>query len=335
MRHFSKVCFLLTVLIGGVLASATAGAETVGTASRWVGGLDAPDGRFQWSGSGPVFHFDGTELSVTLEDGGDNSLIAEVDGTAARLDLREGQHAYAIAEGLAPGRHEVRLLRRTERFFGPTRLVSAQTDGQFRAAPPPARRMLVVGDSISAGYGIEGADKSCRFSASTENQYLTYAAIAARRVGAEVLTMAVSGKGAARNFNGSTDGTMPDLIEPAPADVIVVHLGTNDFSGGHRPADFVERYAALLHRLRVQSPDAALYAALGPMLAADDRAAATEAIAKAVALREAEGETRLRFVNFPRIAGEYGCNWHPNLRAHAQMADILAQTLIDDLGWQL
>ncbi|WP_172299273.1 SGNH/GDSL hydrolase family protein [Pseudoruegeria sp. HB172150] len=308
-------------------------ADTTDTPSRWIGEAVEPGGRFSWSGSGPVFLFEGTTLSVTLEDDGNNSLMVELDGEAKRLDLLPGQQTYDVATELTPGPHNIRLVRRTERPIGPTRMVSAETDGRFLPTETPERRILVVGDSISAGYGIEGANQKCGFTPRTQNQYLTHAAVAARRLGAEVLTMAISGIGVARNYNGSTHRTMPNLIVRSEADVILVHLGTNDFTGGHRPADFSDRYAELLRRLREWNPGALIYTAIGPMLGTEDRAAASEAIAQAVGQREAEGDTAIRTIDFRVPAGEVGCNWHPNVLAHEYMADTLTEAIADDLGW--
>lgn len=66
--------------------------------------------------------------------------------------------------------------------------------GRFLTPPEgPARRIEVIGDSITCGYGVDGADQYCPFSAATENHYRTYAAIAARDLGADLATLAWSG----------------------------------------------------------------------------------------------------------------------------------------------
>mgnify|MGYP006196823413 CR=1 FL=1 len=44
--------------------------------------------------------------------------------------------------------------------------------------------MLAVGDSITAGYGVEGASQACPYAPETSNQQLTYAALAAGSVAA-------------------------------------------------------------------------------------------------------------------------------------------------------
>ena len=60
---------------------------------------------------------------------------------------------------------EVRLYRRTEASFGVTRFLGVELGGGKLLAPPPAaaRRIEVVGDSVTCGYGNEGADMNCPF----------------------------------------------------------------------------------------------------------------------------------------------------------------------------
>lgn len=59
----------------------------------------------------------------------------------------------------------------------------------------PGRRILVIGDSFSAGFGnIAGAN--CSRSADDENALLAFPALAARALGAELQLLAWSGAGA-------------------------------------------------------------------------------------------------------------------------------------------
>ena len=301
---------------------------------------------FEWPGSTIEIAFEGTRLEVELDDTGANSMVVDIDGVTTRIDLQQGRHTYPIIVSEAAGQHLVRLVRRTESRFGPTILRSIRADGPL--LPPPARKhsLLVIGDSIAAGYGVEGKDTSCSFSPDTENQYLTYAAMAGRRLDADVVTLASSGRGLVRNYDGSTHGTMGDLygrprpsqpaVEPLPAtDIVVIHLGTNDFGGGARPADFATRYSDLLAHLRGINPTAMIYAAAGPLLGGDDHTALLAAIDEAIALRKAHGDdnlTRLVFTDPPDTPSR-GCDWHPNVAGQQFMAEQLAMQITQDLGW--
>ncbi len=301
---------------------------------------------FAWPGSAIEFRFDGSYLDVVLSDSGENSMVVDVDGSISRVDLKKGLNTYHFAMVPEQTPHTVRLIRRTESRFGTTVLKGFRTDGSFLPQSPNKRSLLVIGDSISAGYGVEGEDTTCGFSADTENQYLTFGAVAARRFDADITTIAISGKGLARNYDGSTKATMLDFVDrllpsrdmraPLPkTDVVVVHLGSNDFSGSARPADFVERYVAFLTELRTNAPDAYIYAGIGPLLAEADLESALAAVNEVVAARNLAGDARVGQIQFTDPPGvpSRGCDWHPNEAGQRYMADQLAKRLRTDLAW--
>ncbi len=60
---------------------------------------------------------------------------------------------------------------------------------------PRDRRLLFIGDSITAGYGVLCNDTAAPFAAETESAYHTYAAVAARALDADAHVIAFSGKG--------------------------------------------------------------------------------------------------------------------------------------------
>ncbi|NRP69985.1 Cellulase/esterase CelE [Ensifer psoraleae] len=323
--------------------------QNLGEQFRLVGRFVQPSPStaiFAWPGSTIEIEFTGTSLEVFFQDTGRNSMVVEVDGVTSRLDLSKEKTEYRVVAEATHGKHLVRLIRRTEALFGPTVFTGATTDGVFSSPPKRTRRLFLIGDSISAGYGIEGKTSSCKFSADTENQYLTYGAVAAREFDADAITAAVSGKGLVRNYGGDTKNTMPEIyLRGSPAhpgnlpfprsDVIVVHLGTNDFANGGRPPDFVERYIAFLAELRENDPDAMIYAAIGPMLAGADLEAATRAAKNAVEARLASKDTKVAFIRFENIAGQavLGCDWHPSIASHEHMASILSARIEADLKW--
>lgn len=319
--------------------------DQVGLIGRFL--VDGQRAAFEWPGSAIDLTFKGNAITVVLRDNGSNSMVVDLDGTVSRIDLKEGRHEYRFEASPGNDTHNLRLTRRTEAFLGTTILEDVQVDGTLLAQPEPSHTILVIGDSISAGYGVEGRDTGCSFSADTENQYLTYAAIAARRFNADVTTLAFSGKGLVHNYDGSTSATMPDIygrllpsrdIEaPLPnAEVVIVHLATNDYAGGARPPDFVARYLDLLKALRSQLPGAQIYLGMGPMLAGDDLDAARASIEEVLAARQAQGDTRVASIQFsdaPGIASR-GCDWHPNEAGQRYMAGQLERRLSEDLDWK-
>ncbi len=317
---------------------------------RLVGRFDVEQNKIsaEWPGSLIEIQFEGKRLDVTIhDDTGDNDLVVEVDGEPSRLDTRAGEHTYTVVDESTSTIRVVRLIRRTEAAFGRTDLLNISTDGQILPPLEDRPRMLVVGDSISAGYGVEGTSTECGFDPEFESQYLTYAAVAARNLDADIITLAVSGAGLVRNYNGDTEWTMERLayrllpsssdVAPLPsAEVVVVHLGTNDFADGARPEGFTDAYEALLGDVRATSPTAMIYAAMGPMLSPDDQDAAAAAIETAIAARRAEGDEQVALIRFDwqPVPEDLGCDWHPSAVAQARMADELERRIREDLEWE-
>jgi lysophospholipase L1-like esterase len=306
--------------------------------------------KFAWSGSGIVFRFEGTDASVTLDDAAKFFTVL-VDGQLGpNLQTTGGKSSYVVASGLAPGEHEVRLYRRTEASFGATRFFGVELGaGKLLAPPPKAPRTIeIIGDSITCGYGNEGPDQFCNFSADTENHYLTYGAIAARNLNADLVTVAWSGKGVIYNYGDNKDDPMPALYDrtlPASAasawdfsiqpDAVVINLGTNDFSTDDDPseAQFRGAYEALLAHLREKYPSAFILALVPTLLSGSDLTTAESYVKKAVATRNAAGDMNVEAHSMAIQSDGWGCDWHPSLKTHAFMGQALTDTLKDRMGW--
>jgi lysophospholipase L1-like esterase len=320
---------------------------------RFVGRVDGCETdavRFAWSGTGFVAGFNGTGLSVRLR-GKPNQFTLLVDGVLSPTVVSQnGDQTYVLATGLAAGDHELALYRRTEASFGATSLLGITVESGQLGVPPPAPERLieVVGDSISCGYGDEGTSP-CTLSADTENHYLTYGALLARSCGAELSTVAYSGKGVARNYAGDLTDLLPQLYERAvptekrsvwrflpQAQLVVVNLGTNDFSTNFDPteSEFVTAYQSLLGVIRSHYPNAYILCTVGPMLGGTDLTAkARPLIAAAVQARRTAGDVQVEAYELTTTNPNPGCDSHPNLSTHAAMADELATKVKAVLGW--
>jgi lysophospholipase L1-like esterase len=324
-------------------------------AVRLVGRMDKSDPagpRFAWSGSGVVARFSGTSVGVQLAGGQQYTVV--IDGVL-QPKLTPSGGVTPIADGLRAGEHTIEIYRRTEASQGESQFLGFELGSGALLEPPPApeRRLEVIGDSITCGYGNEGADMNCPFSPDTENHYLTYAASSARSLGAELVTIAWSGKGVLCNYGddaASCTNPLPsfyDRILPnRPASLwdfsyqphaVVINLGTNDFSTAQDPtqAEFEQAYAAFLERLRDAYPDAWILCTVAPMLSGADLSTARAGIANAVALRTSLGDTKVKAFQMAQMnaADGYGCDWHPSLATHDKMARELSAELSATLGW--
>jgi lysophospholipase L1-like esterase len=324
--------------------------------------LREPDAvRFAWSGTSASVRFVGPKLSVDLEDSGQNAFYLLVDGVVREPKLvpGRGQTTLVLADGLAEVERELTLVRLTEAMLGETAIFGFHAPGgellPYRSRA--RRRIELIGDSISAGYGNEAAGPECSFSALDENHYLSYGAIAARTLAAELVTVAWSGKGVFRNAGHVEDTltmpklwrrTLPGRVDSAwdfarfVPDAVVVNLGTNDFSPNNRDqAPFAEAYARFIAELRSTYPDALLLCTNGPLLSdvvpegSHSLSRARAAIEDAVEGRVRAGDARVAYLEFPEVSARegYGADYHPSLLTHRRMAEQLTRALREHLGW--
>lgn len=343
---------------GGVAGGGSGGSAGTGGASgvpavRFIGRTDASQAgqtRFAWSGSGVAFRFSGTDAAVEMDDPA-HFFTLLVDGKLQPvLATASGKNKYTVAQGLPSGEHEVWLFRRTEASYGPTRFYGVDLGAGTLLAPPAAaaRKIEIIGDSITCGYGNEGADQYCNFSADTENHYLTYGAIAARDLGADLVTVAWSGKGVIYNYGDDKTDPLPSLYDRAiptdsasawdfswQPDVVVINLGTNDFSTGGDPTDaeFTGAYQAFLAHLRGKYAQARIVALIPTLLSGSDLTTAKSYIEKAVAARKAAGDAKVSALTLSFTQDGWGCDWHPSLKTHASMGAALSTELKALMGW--
>ena len=317
-------------------------------AVHWVGRYDVSDPdrvRMGWSATGFVVRFDGTGASVVLDDQAQYFTLI-VDGQLQpNLATSPGEQTYVLASGLAPGEHVVELYRRTEGSFGASIFGDVQIEGELLPPPPVDRRIEVVGDSITCGYGNEGVEP-CGFSAETENAQLTYAGVAARTLGAELHMVAWSGKGVVYNYGEDMFEPLPDVYDRALAtegagwdfswhpDVVVINLGTNDFSTDGDPSQqlFVSEYVGFMAHLRDVHPDAYILA-ISPSLFGDEAAMVDGYLQNVIDERMAAGDTNVGWANVNVEWIGSGCDGHPNVVTHEAMAARLVEELEARLGW--
>jgi lysophospholipase L1-like esterase len=332
-----------------------AGAGVVAAGVRWVGRVDLSNAqrpRFSWSGTGFVARFSGTALSLQINSSGAFIFKVVVDGTPKpAFTIPSGQQTATLATGLAAGTHTVELYRQTEGAQGDSQFMGLTVTGGALTDPPgpPARLIEAIGDSITCGYGTLGAlsDSDCY---PTESHWDTYPAVAARALGAEVNTIAVSGAGAYRNYGGDMTNTVPMVYTRAltndatpawdfrtQAQVVIVNLGTNDISNnkGDPGTAWETAYAGLLQTVRAKYPGALIVCIIGPLLSGTDLTTIQGHIKNVVDARVAAGDHNIEF--FDKIAAQgsdkYACQYHPNVAENQIMADQLTAELRAKLGW--
>lgn len=319
---------------------------------KLVGRFDTTDPaslRFAWPGSMIAARFKGTGISARIKDDGKNHFQVLVDGEPKTiLKTDHTKEVYVLAEGLADGVHDVAIYKRTEAKVGEVAFLGFDAQGTMLPPPPPGeRRIELIGDSITAGYGNEGPGAVCTFNPAEENQYMTYGALASRALNAEHVTVAWSGK---------TIGEMTEYYERAlPSrtestwdfkawipQMVVMNIGTNNFAT-YDPGEtrYVRIYSNLYDRVRKAYPDAFIVCLLGPMLTdvyppgKQNLTLARKYMKAAIAKIRASGETNFEYVELPeqKHSDGLGCGFHPSVKTHKLMADRVVAVAKERLGW--
>lgn len=301
----------------------------------------------------------------------------------AKITPVRGQTEYPALWDLEPGEHTVVFVKRTESSIGYVDFLGFGFDGP--ALEPPekaARKIEIIGDSISCGVGddVPPADQrppDVTFdSLCTEqvwgvpyhNAHKTFGAIAARALEADYHIEAVSGIGLVRTYGSKPeDDTRPlpevyDSVfledEASPEwdpkdfvpDVVLVALGTNDFSPGDDPAKhprmevstFVDAYIEFLDKLMSDGyyPDAEFFALGSPILGdnfPDESYTYRQDLETAIAAVEAhyadEGEGNVHALPIHKIIGK-GCSKHPSAAEQLEIAEEdVIPAVREVMGW--
>ncbi len=306
-----------------------------------------PDGRsFGWPGVYFETRFRGTAVRVRFE-AKDDFLRLMVDGRQWRLFRRPGVTDFRLT-GLSKGSHTVRLEKLTESQQGGSRFIGFYGMRGTVPLPPQKRPRQVefIGDSYTVGYGNTSPTRTCT-KAEVHDRTNTQAAfgpIVARHHGADYRVNAYSGIGIVRNYDGSNPSvTMPRLYwhsmpqMDAPMDaardwhpqVIVVNLGTNDFStrlhAGERwpvqsalERDYVATYADFMARVHARQPQAAIIL-MGSELFYPQ-------VQQVAARLRRGGIGRVSTLPFTGL-DHGGCDYHPSLNDDLKLAAMVERAI--------
>ncbi len=326
-------------------------------------------GRMDCRSDGPTFAFpavgfrvriDGSALDLRLRDSGNatsqstNYYDVRIDGAEPTLlEAMPGDHVYPLARDLGAGEHVVEVVKRVESNgrSGTGQLLGLRVRSGTSLLPitPKPLRLEFVGDSITCGYGNEVSTMTpdqFPYTTRNSNANLAYGAVVARQLDAEYVAVAASGRGVYRNYADSSGDVMPVVYDralpddpAAPAwdfarytpDVVVINLGTNDFSPpGPDHELFRAAYASFLDEIRGHYPSALLLAVVGPMLS-DGFPAGVMAwttvqsdVSAVVADRNAAGDDRAHYLALTPQSAPYGEDWHPTVATHESMAGAVA-----------
>lgn len=283
-------------------------------------------------------------------------------GVPLMIEVSPRTEVYPLARGLPPGVHTIEIIKRNESGGGSGKGVfrglRIHGDAALFQTRNRAHRIEFIGDSITCGYGDEVStdmpDKA-PYTTRGSNARLAFGSVAALALDAEYMAVAYSGRGMYRNYAGQPGLPLPGLYLrtfpdddqaaawlPARAipEIVVINLGTNDFSpGGVDRTKFRAAYIEFLKQLRGSYPKALFVLTAGPMLS-DFYPAGEMAwtsiradIKTVVEDRKLLGDTNLQTLFFDPQGGPWGQDYHPTAATHQEMADKLVPFVKGVSGW--
>lgn len=293
-----RLTLLSTLWLVGTLWPTTLWAEQfINSANpllHYMGRIDKgqPQGAYlSWPGNSVTFTFTGNRLVLALDDDSGNNYYNVIfngeDTTPYVLKANKGLHQYDLSHKIVSQQTHVTLFKRTEGEEGGTYFngITLADDGKLLAqASHNPLRIIYYGDSVTVGMGNEAAHNTGDGNPAEKNHYLSYAAITARNLDAELHSIAKSGIGFMVSWfdfampayydqlTGESNNKTIWPFEQWQPDIVVVNLGQNDkwlIENEHRleksPQEIIEAYQAFIQTLRAHHPSAYFICALGSM----------------------------------------------------------------------
>jgi len=317
------------------------------------------NGSVSFGASGVSFFvtFSGSKLEVDLSDEfrdgvSYNWFTVIVNGQEShRFRTEQGVTRYTLVENADEGPHDVILIKATEGANGRNTIAAFYAEEFLEAPTLPNKRIEFIGDSITCGMGADEREIPCGQS-DWMDQHTTwnnYAVQVARELGAQYMLTAVSGMGMHRNW--STPGPiMPDRYasiysDPLDtssrwdyskyqADLVVVAIGTNDFSDGDKPdprpapveSEFKHEYRRFLNHLRSVYPDAQFLLLNSPILEEHKNEILSRWLHELKEERQELGDSKIDVFEFTKRYSS-GCTGHPSMEEQGQMAAELFEVV--------
>ncbi len=284
-----------------------------------------------------------------------------VDGAetpALRFSLTKEKECVVLFESTEAKETTLRIMKYSEAAFGAVGIASLSVEGEV--LPPPAakeKKIEVIGDSITCGYGIEGIVDKDTFTTAQENPWNAYGCRVARALDAEFSLISWSGNGIVSHYVDESineprndEALMPELYyyEDFSADLrrsknradyikrdftayqpqlIIINLGTNDGSYTRnipaRDRSFVNGYVKFLCQIREVNLDANILCTVG-LMRQETNALVKEAVERVNAFGDNKVFFKEAFLQNGEVDG-IGADWHPTESTQKKFAEYLLE----------
>jgi lysophospholipase L1-like esterase len=316
--------------------------------------------------------FTGTAISADFKDYGaggstsTNYYNVFIDNVFVKaLKVLSSTTNYMLALGLTNTTHSILITKRTESSVGKSSFKGFYIEGVALETPDalPAKKIEFIGDSWTCGYGNEysGAGANTGFTSKNEDNYSAWGSITSRRLNAQYHCTAYSGRGLYRNNDGNTTTVIPNVynrIFPDDntslwnfsayiPDVVVIHLGTNDFANeqswasNHSALDsasYVNKYIGFISDIRTAYGSATKIvcvngSSISIWSGLDQYNRWNNYMAAIYNHFSGLSDTNVYKFKLATQDAPYGEDWHPAKHEHLHMADQITPYLQQITGW--
>lgn len=284
--------------------------------------------------------------------------VDDAETPVLRIPLTKEKERFVLYENAEVKEVTLRIMKYSEAAFNALGIACVEVEGEL--LPPPApkdKKIEIIGDSITCGYGIEGVVDVDTFTTAQENPWNAYGCRVARALDADFSLISWSGNGIIShwvpddiNEPRNDEALMPEIYdyEDYSADLrrsknradfikrdfkayqpqlIIINLGTNDGSYTRNiPAcdrAFVNGYVKFLRQVRAVNPEANILCTVGVMATA-----AKDLVGEAVARINDFGDKKVFFKEAFLQNGEVdgiGTDWHPTESTQKKLAEYLTE----------
>lgn len=284
-----------------------------------------------------------------------------------RICLDKPEGIYTLYESDKEEQVTVKIMKYSEAAFGKCGIRHIEIDTD-RLCPPPSvkeRKMEIIGDSITCGYGVEAENELQPFHTATENPTKSYSLLTAKALDAEVNLVSWSGNGIVSGYveetatEPSDKWLMPEVYQYTDIsgseklygedeskwerwdfsryvpDIILINLGTNDCSWckdiQERKDNYRDKYVEFLKYIRQNNPGAEILCMLGTM----DQRVLKELEEAVKTFGMTQKDEKVHFLSLPPQNPEdgYGADWHPCELTQRKTAELVAREVRRIMNW--
>jgi lysophospholipase L1-like esterase len=315
--------------------------------------------QYNWSGVIIDANFTGPEIGMKIEHPGSFYDI-EIDGKTDTVISVKTESEYLFKKGLTEGTHRLRIKLRSENhdiigtFMG---LLVAEGYGLVDLPPKSSRKIEFIGDSYTAGYGIESPGRVCTQEELKKytNVFKTFATYVTDAFHAQNISLGWSGAGMVKNYDppttakrsaeafpfyygrlfGAADTKTWDFSSWIP-DLIVICLGTNDYAYNRSPSDnpapddsmYIGDYHKFITRILGNYPNASILCVSTGNTSFEKNVRQVVAEQKSI-----YNNSKVFFASYPTALNNEACDWHPSIDDNKKVAKVLIDTIMKNIGW--